>query len=270
MRYKYYENAFNDNTEECFYFLGFLSADGCLRKSGEIAININKIDVDILKKLRTYLKTEKPITFIEKTNSCFFSFGNKNIYSNILKYGLTTNKSLTLKFPNNIPDDKLNHFIRGYFDGDGCVSIKKNKNSIRLRINFVGTKEFLEILQFKLIERIDLKKTNISNMTINKNTYQFNIQNKNDVNNMKNFLYYNSNFFLLRKKEKFETDIEFKIGENLKTKFKNVFFRKRTKTWGITYQNNGKRIEKSGFKTDLDAYNELKKIRDNKLILSPF
>lgn len=69
--------------------------------------------------------------------------------------------------------------------------------------------------------------------------------------------------FLLRKKEKFETNIEFKIGDNLKTKFKNVFFRKRTNSWGITYYFNGKRIEKSGFKNDFDAYNELKKIREN-------
>lgn len=58
-------------------------------------------------------------------------------------------KSLTLKFPNiNIFENKnlIRHFIRGYIDGDGCISYcDKEHKHMTLRI--LGTKDFLNILQ---------------------------------------------------------------------------------------------------------------------------
>ena len=60
------------------------------------------------------------------------------------------NKSLTVHFPK-IPKKYLGHFLRGYFDGDGCVhfarAVGKNKKLIikRVRVIFTsGSKKFLE------------------------------------------------------------------------------------------------------------------------------
>jgi len=49
------------------------------------------------------------------------------MYEDLLKLGLTPRKSLTIEFPKNVPNQYLSHFIRGYFDGDGCVAIMKGK-----------------------------------------------------------------------------------------------------------------------------------------------
>jgi hypothetical protein len=64
--------------------------------------------------------------------------------------GLYPNKSLAVKFPP-IPKSMLPHFIRGYFDGDGCVYLEKtlgSRNQLilkRLLIAFTsGSKDFLE------------------------------------------------------------------------------------------------------------------------------
>ena len=35
--------------------------------------------------------------------------------------------------------DLIRHFIRGYFDGDGCVTLQKNKYSIRPYVSIIGT-----------------------------------------------------------------------------------------------------------------------------------
>ena len=49
-------------------------------------------------------------------------------------------------FEDNFNGNKLNilHFIRGYVDGDGCLSYYKHGNSIKTEVNLVGTKDFLE------------------------------------------------------------------------------------------------------------------------------
>lgn len=47
------------------------------------------------------------------------------MFNILINYGCTTRKSLTLKFPNiNIFKNKsyIYDFIRGYVDGDGCLS----------------------------------------------------------------------------------------------------------------------------------------------------
>jgi intein/homing endonuclease len=258
MKYKYHQNAFNDLTENCFYFLGFICADGCLKKTGEIAININEKDVIILEKLQQYLQTKKPIYHYNKTKSVMFTFGNKHIFDNVLKFGLTTNKSLTLKFPNNIPDRMVNHFIRGYFDGDGCVSSINRKRTNSLRINIVGTFEFLTDLQRYVSSKTGISHKKISLITKNKNTYQLNYKGKNDIMKIKDFLYYNSNIHLDRKYEIFNIDITTKKIDTTTSKYKNICYRKKNNKWSSFYYENSKRIEKSGFKTEEDAYNFLK------------
>lgn len=70
-----------------------------------------------------------------------------NILNN---YGCTPNKSLTLKFPDeSIFADKslIRHFIRGYFDGDGCITRHIGKNTVSLVTNILGTYNFLNSLE---------------------------------------------------------------------------------------------------------------------------
>lgn len=258
MRYNYNINAFNDNTEEMYYFLGFLSADGCLYENGNITININEKDIEILNKLKNYLNTEKPIFFYKKNNSVAFSFGNKKIYNNIVNYGLKPKKSLTLKFPKNIPKNMIHHFIRGYFDGDGCISIINRKTILGLKINIVGTIEFLTELQNHLINELNLTPKKISQINKNKNTYQLNFKSKNDIIKIRNFFYKNANIFLKRKYELFQKEIFLKKENTTTSKYKNVCFRKKTKTYSVCYYENNKRKEKSGFNTEHDAYEFLK------------
>jgi hypothetical protein len=41
--------------------------------------------------------------------------------SDLTRLGAVKNKSLILEFPQFITPKLLSHFIRGYFDGDGCI-----------------------------------------------------------------------------------------------------------------------------------------------------
>ena len=68
--------------------------------------------------------------------------------TNLYDKGCTPRKSLALNFPTKeqVPDEYLYDFIRGYVDGDGHIRYDK-----RYEIVILGTKNFLQ----GLLSRID-------------------------------------------------------------------------------------------------------------------
>lgn len=71
-----------------------------------------------------------------------WSIRNHKLWKYLNGYGCIPNKSLQLIFPDkSIFHDEvlIRHFIRGYFDGDGCICFTP-KTKI---ISVLGTKEFL-------------------------------------------------------------------------------------------------------------------------------
>lgn len=150
------------------YVLGFFTADGNMikNKRGGHYIAFYSNDKELLVKIRTLLcsnqkialKKQKPLH--SRKPSYQIQIGSKEIYSDLLKLGLVPNKSLILKVPA-IPEKFLSHFVRGYFDGDGCVYFKKNWAKDRNKLRWVfqtrftsGSKKFLAKLHsiLKLIE----------------------------------------------------------------------------------------------------------------------
>lgn len=146
------ENAFdNMQTEEQYYWLGFMYADGNISSTGNrIEIRLSIKDLSHLEKFRQFLNLETEIrTGICNGNGfCHLSVRNKHLWNTLNNLGCIPCKSLKLKFPDIkiFNGNKLNilHFIRGYVDGDGCLSYYKHGNSIKTEVNLVGTKEFLE------------------------------------------------------------------------------------------------------------------------------
>lgn len=60
--------------------------------------------------------------------------------NDLRSYGLTNNKSYNAFIPEQqIPNDLIRHYIRGYFDGDGSVYYNKTHN--RLYISIVTASE---------------------------------------------------------------------------------------------------------------------------------
>jgi|WetSurMetagenome_2_1015567.scaffolds.fasta_scaffold40259_2 hypothetical protein len=76
------------------------------------------------------------------------SICSKPLYDDLLKIGVTPDKSLTMKFPF-MPIGLRRHFIRGCWDGDGSVFI--DRQSSHVRASFVcGSLKFIEMLVYEL------------------------------------------------------------------------------------------------------------------------
>lgn len=110
-----------------------------------------------------------------------------------------------------IPDDLLNHFIRGYFDGDGWVLIdKNNKPSFGI---VSGSKEMLESLNNVITKNSIINKNKVYDYTT---YYNFCYKSYTDIIKISTFLYKQSNIYLIRKKDKFDEILN--LYENHKNK----------------------------------------------------
>ncbi len=137
--YEYFKNI---DTESKAYWLGFIYADGWVTvnsntNSGHVGIQLQKNDVNHLKKLNKDINGNYPITFGEKP--CIISSNPEKlnpycrirIYSidmvnDLIDHGVNSNKSYNITFPD-IQENLIRHFIRGFFDGDGCVRSRTRK-----------------------------------------------------------------------------------------------------------------------------------------------
>lgn len=142
------------NTEEKAYWLGFLYADGNVsNRDNTISIGLQLSDYTHLIKLKSSIESKLDVKLDYNRSRCRFRFANSKTKSDLNGHGLVPRKSHVLKFPDTVPYLFIRHFIRGYFDGDGCIGIYKyDKNQI-VRINCIGTRDMLSnILAFSMIQ----------------------------------------------------------------------------------------------------------------------
>lgn len=221
------------DTEEKAYWLGFLYADGCILtpknkktnkpKGKVLEISLSEKDREFLEKCRTSLGIEKEVkTRISKIKekeykSCRLTCCSTKLCDDLIEKGCLPKKSLILKFPDNkqVPKHLINHFIRGYFDGDGCVSftiskakdkryniIRDSKNYV---VGFVGTEDVLKNINKHLIENADCSEIKLMKKG---RAFQLNFGGISNFINIFEYLYKDSTVFMERKAIKFIETIE--------------------------------------------------------------
>lgn len=118
------------------YILGLLYADGnnCVSHNA-ITLSLQEEDYDLLEVIRKELEYEHPLChdlLHEKNpnhkNQYRLVINDEHISQQLEALGVVNNKSLILSFPTFLRSDLIRHFVRGYFDGDGCVYYDKKRN----------------------------------------------------------------------------------------------------------------------------------------------
>lgn len=153
------KDFFKTWSSDMAYVLGFIMADGYVftNPRGSCYTGFVSDDLEIIEKIRLVLHSNH---FIGTRNhpsnpkwkpTHVLQIGSKDLFQDLKKFGVVPNKSLILKFPANIPDAFVGHFVRGYFDGDGCVYFRKHLRKDRNKMSWVftvrftsGSKQFLE------------------------------------------------------------------------------------------------------------------------------
>jgi len=217
-KYHINENFFSkiDGPEKS-YVLGLLYADGTVNeKSNSVTISLQERDKHILEKISNLIQPTKPLQFIpikkyypkeNYQNQYRIVIQNKILCSNIITLKCLPNKTYTLNFPNNdiIPPNLFHHFIRGFFDGDGCISISYNKNKRpTATINFVSTKKFCSGLSKYLKTELNIRtKVRTARILCSDKIGVLAFGGTNQVLRFFDFLYNEDTISLNRKKERF-------------------------------------------------------------------
>jgi hypothetical protein len=145
------KDFFKKWTPQMAYVLGFFAADGTMIRNNRGAhfIEFNITDKETLLKIRKTMGSNHKISVRNRRNAINMrlklgyrlQIGSKEIFNNLSYLGFTPNKSKNLKLPK-IPEKFIGDFVRGYFDGDGCVYFKKHKFKDRKKEKWVFATSF--------------------------------------------------------------------------------------------------------------------------------
>ena len=123
------------DTEEKAYWLGFITADGCIVATPEhpegnhLAVRLAVRDKSHLDKLKAALEASANVTggiangFGVPKGYASIAVGSRRLTEALIALGLTPRKSATAE-PWDGPADLMPHYWRGLFDGDGSLAIK--------------------------------------------------------------------------------------------------------------------------------------------------
>lgn len=178
IKYAVNENFFKKWSPEMAYVLGYLYADGSLEDASYIRgkyIRVSSVDKRNITKIKKWINSkhnivEYPPPTKNSQKKYLLRIGSHILYDDLTRLGLYPNKSLTIKFPNCIPKKFLNHFIRGYFDGDGCIHLWQSKGKTqdlilrKLCVTFTcGNYAFLKKLATCLKNNLNTRQINVYN-----------------------------------------------------------------------------------------------------------
>lgn len=146
-------NFFKEFNPESCYWAGFIMADGCIRSErSTLEIGLHNKDRCHLVKFLTAINKES-VHIIEYKNASKISISGRWFCNDLLtNFNITPRKSLTVKFPANLPVEFYNHFIRGYFDGDGCIT-----RTTCPSISILGTHPFLDTVRNIFFDTLSIK-----------------------------------------------------------------------------------------------------------------
>ncbi len=191
------------------YVLGYFAADGCMLKNkrGAHFIEFTSIDIELLLSIQNAIGSNHSISvrnrFTFNQNIAYrLQIGSKQIFNDLSNLGFTSAKSNSLQFPS-VPMPYFSHFTRGYFDGDGHVSIIKrlNRPSSVIQSGFTsGSQKFLTQLHTDLKKYARIK----GGSFCYRKGYRLNFSIKDSLLLYKYIYKDSDNLFLARKRLAFE------------------------------------------------------------------
>lgn len=209
IKYNFNKNFFKEETEDSFYWAGFLAADGCITDNKYLKIGLSIKDRLHLEKFKNIINASYPIKekYIKVNNlnknwnnsiSCEMNIYSEDYFNDLQKFNIVPRKSLIYTFPDYVLNHKLcHHFMRGYLDGDGCFHFSKPKmKAVQLRITIAGTEKFLTNFKNKLNENCNL---NDRKLRKNKNIYCLEYNGNLQCKRIVDYLYKDSTIYLDRK-----------------------------------------------------------------------
>lgn len=205
------------DTEEKAYWFGFLMADGYNHvDKNAIYLRLQGEDLEILEQFKKFLKSNAPIYKFQRTTTvnhldkeyCEVRVNSVHLSKQLESMGFVQAKTYVQEYPTCISEELDNHFIRGYFDGNGCICIKRRKNrksatSMSYQCTLVGREEFILEVQKRIVATTGINllslKTQFNNFAKTMHYGGYNV-----VKKILDYIYKDATIYLKRKYDKYQ------------------------------------------------------------------
>lgn len=139
------DHYFDDiDSQDKAYFLGLMMADGCIPNYKEntkhIRLEVTEEDRELVDIFVQYLEYDGKICEVAAPKekiwngrtingkpTVLITVCSEQLRKSLIKHGCVPRKTWCLEFPTTVPTNLISHFVRGFFDGDGCVCYNKNQ-----------------------------------------------------------------------------------------------------------------------------------------------
>jgi hypothetical protein len=191
-------------------------------RSGELKIKLKSTDSEHLNKFLIDVESNTPIRFSEdkknNTKSCHILINSNYMIKKLFELGCFQNKTQKIRLPS-LTNHLMSSFLRGYFDGDGSISIVKNRPNSFV-VSICSNKNFIKDIEIYFGYGKSYNQENYSVWKINK---------IHEIKLFRDFIYENDGPKLDRK-----FDIFTKINNSYSRNYKNT---KNKKTYKLTNSN---------------------------------
>ena len=212
-------------TELQAYLYGILASDGCIvEKQYAIQLKINPTDSELFDYFRiispdVYTHEYQGYTSnaevrgrkVSNKGSVSMTIHSKLMHRQLIEHGLVPRKTYEqLSIPKKMPESLIRHFLRGYFDGDGCLTWcatppRPSNREINWRVRSafsIDSKTNNLLLEFqKFFAQHDIK-VNL-NYIKRDDMYRLSSASRKEITKIFHLLYDDSYFYLSRKFNKF-------------------------------------------------------------------
>lgn len=197
--YKYKKNFFSRWSEGMAYVLGYFCANGCLYRSpqGYYTVVFSSADTEILRQIQTVMGSDHKL----HENETQLRIGSQDLGIQLEELlGFTNNKNQNMRYPQ-VPTEYFPHFLRGYFDGNGCWIVEGERRKISSLT--CPNQEFLEGMRDQLVLE-GLTRATVHRIEDRGITYmvRYFIQ---DTQRLYDLIYYRATIYSRRKRAHYDT-----------------------------------------------------------------
>lgn len=204
------------DSEEKAYFLGLLMADGNVmvgfngERSARVALALQRDDRCIVEALARFVGTDAPVhekhfkghAGIGASEQASLHIHDRPLADALIRCGCVPRKTFVKEFPNSeiVPEEWLSAFVRGYFDGNGCVSGRANRRGISVTFSTASEMFANGIQEAMSRQGVNLRVRGYRSGKI----YAVTTETASFVLGIYHFMYDNATIYLPRKRAEFE------------------------------------------------------------------
>ena len=193
------------DSEEKAYWLGFIMADGCVYKgdskgSYRLQINLCRWDREMLESFNTAINSDyeiddKSVGYVPVSQ---LKINSTKMCNDLMNLGVVPRKSKICELPN-IDEQYYSHFMRGYFEGDGCITGKERRWKMCI---VSGSEKMMDDME-QLLNKSGIDMA-VYESHFKPGNYSLETTKHETLIKFYEYMYNDANFYMQRKKDKYD------------------------------------------------------------------